>query len=160
MLLDLGRNDVGRVAKPASVRVTEKFIIERYSHVMHIVSNVEGDAPETLDPVDALLAALPAGTLSGAPKVRAMEIIDELEQVKRGVGYGGGAGYISSNGSVDVCIVLRTALFKDRNIYVQAGAGVVADSVPQMEYEETCHKAGALIRAAQDAWRYDYKANS
>ena len=160
MLLDLGRNDVGRVAKPASVRVTEKFIIERYSHVMHIVSNVEGDAPETLDPVDALLAALPAGTLSGAPKVRAMEIIDELEQVKRGVGYGGGAGYISSNGSVDVCIVLRTALFKDRNIYVQAGAGVVADSIPQMEYEETCHKAGALIRAAQDAWRYDYKANS
>jgi len=159
MLLDLGRNDVGRVAKPASVRVTEKFTIERYSHVMHIVSNVEGDAPEGLDPVDALLAALPAGTLSGAPKVRAMEIIDELEDVKRGVGYGGGVGYISSNGSVDVCIVLRTALFKDRNIYVQAGAGVVADSVPQTEYEETLHKAGALIRAAQDGWRYVYQKN-
>ena len=159
MLLDLGRNDVGRVAKPASVRVTEKFTIERYSHVMHIVSNVEGDAPEDLDPVDALLAALPAGTLSGSPKVRAMEIIDELEDVKRGVGYGGGVGYISSNGSVDVCIVLRTALFKDRNIYVQAGAGVVADSVPQTEYEETLHKAGALIRAAQDGWRYVYQKN-
>ena len=159
MLLDLGRNDVGRVARPASVRVTEKFIIERYSHVMHIVSNVEGDAPADLDPIDALLAALPAGTLSGAPKVRAMEIIDELEDVKRGVGYGGGAGYISSSGAVDVCIVLRTALFKDRNIYVQAGAGVVADSVPQSEYDETCHKAGALIKAAQDAWRYVYQQN-
>ena len=159
MLLDLGRNDVGRVAKPASVRVTEKFIIERYSHVMHIVSNVEGDAPDDLDAVDALLAALPAGTLSGAPKVRAMEIIDELESVKRGVVYGGGVGYISSGGSVDVCIVLRTALFKDRMIYVQAGAGVVADSVPQTEYEETCHKAGALIKAAQDAWRYVYYEN-
>ncbi len=159
MLLDLGRNDVGRVAKPASVRVTEKFIIERYSHVMHIVSNVEGDAPADLDPIDALLAALPAGTLSGAPKVRAMEIIDELESVKRGVGYGGGAGYISSSGAVDVCIVLRTAMFKDQNIYVQAGAGVVADSVPQSEYDETCHKAGALIKAAQDAWRYVYQQN-
>ena len=159
MLLDLGRNDVGRVAKPASVKVTEKFVIERYSHVMHIVSNVEGDAPDDLDPVDALLAALPAGTLSGAPKVRAMEIIDEFEDVKRGVGYGGGAGYISSGGAVDVCIVLRTALFKDNNIYVQAGAGVVADSVPQSEYDETRHKAGALIKAAQDAWRYVYQQN-
>lgn len=159
MLLDLGRNDVGRVAKPASVRVTEKFVIERYSHVMHIVSNVEGDAPESLSAVDALLAALPAGTLSGAPKVRAMEIIDKLEEVKRGVVYGGGVGYISSGGSVDICIVLRTALFKDHKMYVQAGAGVVADSVPQKEYEETCHKAGALIRAAQDAWRYSYQKN-
>ena len=159
MLLDLGRNDVGRVAKPASVRVTEQFIIERYSHVMHIVSNVEGDAPETLDAVDALLAALPAGTLSGAPKVRAMEIIDELESVKRGVVYGGGVGYISSGGAVDICIVLRTALFKDHMMYAQAGAGIVADSVPQTEYEETCHKAGALIRAAQDAWRYSYYSN-
>lgn len=159
MLLDLGRNDVGRVAKPASVRVTEKFVIERYSHVMHIVSNVEGDAPESLSAVDALLAALPAGTLSGAPKVRAMEIIDELEEVKRGVVYGGGVGYISSGGSVDICIVLRTALFRDQMMYVQAGAGVVADSVPQKEYEETCHKAGALIRAAQDAWRYSYHSN-
>jgi anthranilate synthase component 1 len=159
MLLDLGRNDVGRIAKPATVRVTEKFVIERYSHVMHIVSNVEGDAPDDIDAVDALLAALPAGTLSGAPKVRAMEIIDELESVKRGVLYGGGAGYISSTGTVDICIVLRTALFKDRMIYVQAGAGVVADSVPQTEYEETCHKAGALIKAAQDAWRYSYQQN-
>ncbi|ADU14536.1 anthranilate synthase component I [Asticcacaulis excentricus] len=154
MLLDLGRNDVGRVAKPASVRVTQKFYIERYSHVMHIVSNVEGDAPENLDPVDALLAALPAGTLSGAPKVRAMEIIDELESVKRGVGYAGGVGYISGSGSLDVCIVLRTALFKDEKIYVQAGAGVVADSVPLTEYQETVHKASALIKAASEAWRY------
>ena len=159
MLLDLGRNDVGRVARPASVRVTEKFIIERYSHVMHIVSNVEGDAPDNLDPVDALLAALPAGTLSGAPKVRAMEIIDEVETYKRGLGYAGGVGYISSTGAVDICIVLRTALFAKNNIYVQAGAGIVADSVPKSEYEETCHKAGALIKAAQDAWRYVYKTN-
>jgi anthranilate synthase component I len=156
MLLDLGRNDVGRVAKPGSVQVTEKFSIERYSHVMHIVSNVEGEAPDDLDPVDALLAALPAGTLSGAPKVRAMEIIDELEEVKRGLVYAGGVGYISSTGAVDVCIVLRTALFKDKHIYVQAGAGIVADSVPVTEYEETQHKAGALIKAAQHAWRYVY----
>ncbi|MEM9966148.1 MAG: anthranilate synthase component I [Asticcacaulis sp.] len=155
MLLDLGRNDVGRVAKPASVRVTDKFYIERYSHVMHIVSNVEGDAPEDLDPVDALLAALPAGTVSGAPKVRAMEIIDELESVKRGVGYAGSVGYISGSGAVDLCIVLRTALFTEGQIHVQAGAGVVADSVPQSEYNETVHKAQALIRAASDAWRYD-----
>ncbi|MFT4090390.1 MAG: anthranilate synthase component I [Asticcacaulis sp.] len=155
MLLDLGRNDVGRVAKPASVRVTDKFYIERYSHVMHIVSNVEGDAPEDLHPVDALLAALPAGTVSGAPKVRAMEIIDELESVKRGVGYAGSVGYISGSGAVDLCIVLRTALFTEDRIHVQAGAGVVADSVPQSEYNETVHKAQALIRAASDAWRYD-----
>lgn len=154
MLLDLGRNDVGRVAKPATVRVTERFSIERYSHVMHIVSNVEGDTPADLDPVDALLAALPAGTLSGAPKVRAMEIIDELEDVKRGVAYAGGVGYISSSGAIDICIVLRTALFKDSKVYVQAGAGVVADSVPMNEYNETVHKAGALIRAAAEAWHY------
>jgi anthranilate synthase component I len=159
MLLDLGRNDVGRVATPGSVRVTEKFVIERYSHVMHIVSNVEGDAPADVDPINALLAALPAGTLSGAPKVRAMEIIDELETHKRGVGYAGGVGYISSSGEVDFCIVLRTAMFKDRHIYVQAGAGIVADSVAASEYAETRHKAGALIQAAVDAWRYDYKAN-
>jgi anthranilate synthase component 1 len=159
MLLDLGRNDVGRVAKPATVRVTEKFAIERYSHVLHIVSNVEGDAPDDLDPVEALLAALPAGTLSGAPKVRAMEIIDALESVKRGVGYGGGVGYISSNGSVDICIVLRTALFKDKHIYVQAGAGIVADSVAQTEFEETVHKAGALIKAARESWRFEIPKN-
>jgi anthranilate synthase component 1 len=154
MLLDLGRNDVGRVARPGSVRVTESFVVERYSHVMHIVSNVEGDALPDLDPVDVLLAALPAGTLSGAPKVRAMEIIDELEPVKRGVAYAGAAGYISAGGTVDVCIVLRTALFKDGQIHVQAGAGVVADSDPKAEFDETEQKAAALVRAAAEAWRF------
>jgi anthranilate synthase component 1 len=168
MLLDLGRNDVGRVAmlrdqgrndppagpRPPRVRVTERFTIERYSHVMHIVSNVEGDAPEGLDPVDVLLAALPAGTLSGAPKVRAMQIIDELEAVKRGVGYAGAVGYFGADGSVDTCIVLRTGLVKDGALYVQAGGGVVADSDPDAEYEETLQKAGALRRAAAEAWRF------
>ena len=168
MLLDLGRNDVGRVAmlrqegkntppepqRGPHVRVTESFVIERYSHVMHIVSNVEGDAPEGLDPVDVLMAALPAGTLSGAPKVRAMQIIDELETVKRGIGYGGAAGYISSEGEVDTAIILRTALFKDGMIYAQAGGGVVADSDPDAEYEETLHKSGAQRRAAEEAWRF------
>ena len=168
MLLDLGRNDVGRVAmlrdegrndvpagsRGSRVRVTESFAIERYSHVMHIVSNVEGDAPEGLDPVDVLLAALPAGTLSGAPKVRAMQIIDELETVKRGVGYAGAVGYFGADGSVDTCIVLRTGLVKDGALYVQAGGGVVADSDPDAEYEETLQKAGALRRAAAEAWRF------
>jgi anthranilate synthase component 1 len=171
MLLDLGRNDVGRVAmlRPAgandeglesaagkgpSVRVTQSFTVERYSHVMHIVSNVEGDAPEGLDPVDVLMAALPAGTLSGAPKVRAMQIIDELEVEKRGLTYAGAAGYIGSNGSVDTCIILRTALVKDGMMYVQAGGGVVADSDPVGEYEETLHKSRALKRAAEEAWRF------
>ena len=165
MLLDLGRNDVGRAVMlrdesrnetttAARVRVTESFKIERYSHVMHIVSNVEGDAPEGLDPVDVILTALPAGTLSGAPKVRAMQIIDELETKKRGLVYGGAAGYISANGSVDTCIVLRTALFKDGMMHVQAGGGVVADSDPGAEYEETLHKSGALRRAAEEAWRF------
>ncbi len=168
MLLDLGRNDAGRVAmlrregqnEPAQphngphVRVTESFVVERYSHVMHIVSNVEGDAPEGLDPVDVLMAALPAGTLSGAPKVRAMQIIDELETVKRGIGYGGACGYISSEGAVDTAIILRTALFKDGMIYAQAGGGVVADSDPDAEYEETLHKSGAQRRAAEEAWRF------
>ncbi|HET9159543.1 MAG TPA: anthranilate synthase component I [Caulobacteraceae bacterium] len=168
MLLDLGRNDVGRVAMlrsagrndpPAkmsgpNVRVTESFTIERYSHVMHIVSNVEGVAPEGVDPVDVLMAALPAGTLSGAPKVRAMEIIDELETEKRGVGYAGAVGYFGADGSVDTCIVLRTALFKDGTMYVQAGGGVVADSDPDAEYEETVHKSMALRRAAEEAWRF------
>jgi anthranilate synthase component 1 len=166
MLLDLGRNDVGRAvmlrdeganapraARPR-VRVTEKFKVERYSHVMHIVSNVEGDAPEGLDPVDVILTALPAGTLSGAPKVRAMQIIDELETEKRGLVYGGAAGYISANGSVDTCIILRTALVKDGVMYVQAGGGVVADSDPDAEYEETLHKSNALRRAAAEAWRF------
>ena len=170
MLLDLGRNDVGRVAmlqKPGqndpsphlaksgpNVRVTQSFGIERYSHVMHIVSNVEGDAPEGVDPVDVIMAALPAGTVSGAPKVRAMEIIDELESEKRGIGYAGAAGYISADGSVDTCILLRTALFKDGIMYVQAGGGVVADSDPDAEYEETLHKSAALRRAASEAWRF------
>jgi anthranilate synthase component 1 len=164
MLLDLGRNDVGRVASLSppganarhqpNVRVTESFGIERYSHVMHIVSNVEGDAPEGLDPVAVLLAALPAGTLSGAPKVRAMQIIDELETQKRGIGYGGAAGYISANGAVDTCIVLRTALIKDGVIHVQSGGGVVADSDPGAEYDETMHKARAIKRAAEEAWRF------
>ena len=168
MLLDLGRNDVGRVAmlrraganQPAAlakgpkVKVTESYTIERYSHVMHIVSNVEGDAPEGIDPVDVLMAALPAGTLSGAPKVRAMEIIDELESVKRGIGYAGAVGYFGCDGSVDTCIVLRTALVKDGAMYVQAGGGVVADSDPDAEYEETLHKARALRRAAEEAWRF------
>jgi anthranilate synthase component 1 len=159
MLLDLGRNDVGRVAKPATVKVTESFAIERYSHVMHIVSNVEGEARTDLDPVDVLLAALPAGTLSGAPKVRAMEIIDELEEVKRGIGYAGAAGYISAGGAVDACIVLRTALFKDGQLYVQSGCGVVADSDPRAEYQETLDKSAALKRAAEEAWRFALPKN-
>ena len=167
MLLDLGRNDVGRTvmlrdegantpspARPR-VRVTQSFGVERYSHVMHIVSNVEGDAPDGLDPVDVILTALPAGTLSGAPKVRAMQVIDELETEKRGLAYAGAAGYISSEGAVDTCIVLRTALFKDGMMYVQSGGGVVADSDPDAEYEETLHKSRALRRAAEEAWRFE-----
>ena len=156
MLLDLGRNDVGRVSAPGTVQVTESFVVERYSQVMHIVSNVQGKADPKLDAVDTLLAALPAGTLSGAPKVRAMEIIDELETAKRGVGYGGGVGYISAGGEADICIVLRTALFADGKIHVQAGAGVVADSDPAAEYAETQAKARAPMRAAEDAWRYPF----
>lgn len=155
MLLDLGRNDVGRVSIPGSVVVTESFKVERYSQVMHIVSNVQGKADPKLDAVDTLLAALPAGTLSGAPKVRAMEIIDELEDHKRGVGYGGGVGYISAGGEADICIVLRTALFCDGQLFVQAGAGVVADSNPAAEYAETCAKARAPMRAADEAWRFE-----
>ena len=155
MLLDLGRNDVGRVAAPGTVEVTESFVVERYSQVMHIVSNVRGKADPRLDAVDTLLAALPAGTLSGAPKVRAMEIIDELEGEKRGVGNGGGVGYISAGGEADICITLRTALFADDRIFVQAGAGVVADSDPAAEYAETRHKARAPMKAAEDAWRFE-----
>ncbi|MES2860008.1 MAG: anthranilate synthase component I [Pseudomonadota bacterium] len=158
MLLDLGRNDVGRVAAPGSVKVTESFVVERYSQVMHIVSNVEGRAHPDLDAVDTLLAALPAGTLSGAPKVRAIEIIDELETEKRGVGYGGGVGYISAGGEADICIVLRTALFARGEVFVQAGAGVVADSDPAAEYAETEAKARAPMRAAADAWRFELGA--
>ena len=155
MLLDLGRNDVGRVSAPGTVEVTESFVVERYSQVMHIVSNVNGVADPKLDAVDTLLAALPAGTLSGAPKVRAMEIIDELETEKRGVGYGGGVGYISANGEADICIVLRTAMFTDNNIFVQAGAGVVNDSDPAAEYAETLAKARAPMKAAEEAWRFN-----
>jgi len=150
MLLDLGRNDVGRVAKLGTVRPTEQFIIERYSHVMHIVSNVVGDLADGQDALSALLAGLPAGTVSGAPKVRAMEIIDELEPEKRGV-YGGGVGYFADNGEMDFCIALRTAVLKEGQLYIQAGGGVVYDSDPEAEYQETVNKSGALRRAAQDA---------
>jgi len=153
MLLDLGRNDVGRVAKTGTVTVTDQFFIERYSHVMHLVSNVEGVIRPGLDAVDALVAGFPAGTLSGAPKVRAMEIIDELEKEKRGV-YAGAVGYFAANGSMDTCIVLRTAVVKDGTMYVQAGGGVVADSDPEAEFQETVNKAKALMAAADEAVRY------
>jgi anthranilate synthase component 1 len=153
MLLDLGRNDVGRVAEIGSVRVTESFAIERFSHVMHISSNVEGRLRAGLDAIDALVAGFPAGTLSGAPKVRAMEIIEELEPVRRGI-YGGCIGYFAANGTMDTCIGLRTAVVKDGTMYVQAGGGVVADSHPAAEYEETRAKARALFRAAEEAVRF------
>ncbi len=146
MLLDLGRNDTGKVSKINSVKVTEKFKIERYSHVMHIVSNVQGDFNNKYSKFDTLLSGFPAGTVSGAPKIRAMEIIDELEITKRKV-YAGGIGYFSSNGEFDTCIALRTAVAKKDKFYVQAGAGIVADSVPEKEYEETVNKAKALINA-------------
>ena len=150
MLLDLGRNDVGRVAKAGSVAVTDRKMVELYSHVMHIVSNVRGDLADGKDAIDALLAGFPAGTVSGAPKVRAMQIIHELEQEKRGP-YGGGVGYFSPDGSMDSCIVLRTALVKDGAMHVQAGAGIVADSEPAYEQRECEAKAGALMAAARDA---------
>ena len=146
MLLDLGRNDVGKVSKINSVKVTEKFSIEKYSHVMHIVSNVEGIHNKNLSKLNSLLAGFPAGTVSGAPKIRAMEIIDELEKSKRKV-YAGGIGYFSANGDFDTCIALRTAISKRNKFYVQAGAGIVADSKPNNEYEETINKAKALINA-------------
>ena len=153
MLLDLGRNDVGRVSRTGTVRVTDSFFIERYSHVMHIVSNVEGEIDPRRDAIDALAAGMPAGTVSGAPKVRAMEIIDELEKEKRGV-YAGAVGYFAADGAMDTCIVLRTALVKDGTLYVQAGGGVVADSDPESEFQETVNKAKALIRAGEDAVRF------
>jgi anthranilate synthase component 1 len=159
MLLDLGRNDAGRVSKIGSVHPTEKFIIERYSHVMHIVSNVVGELAEDQDALSALLAGLPAGTVSGAPKVRAMQIIDELEPEKRGV-YGGGVGYFSAGGDMDVCIALRTAVVKDETLYIQAGGGVVHDSDPEAEYMETVHKSGAIRRAAADAARFGGDGNA
>jgi anthranilate synthase component I len=154
MLLDLGRNDIGRVAATGTVEVTDSFFIERYSHVMHLVSNVEGRLREGLDAVDALAAGLPAGTLTGAPKIRAMEIIDEFEKEKRGAAYAGAIGYFAANGAMDTCIVLRTALVKDGMMYVQAGGGVVADSVPEAEYQETVNKAKALFAAADEAVRF------
>jgi len=150
MLIDLGRNDVGRVAATGSVKVTEKMVVERYSHVMHIVSNVEGRIAPGLDAVDVLKASFPAGTVTGAPKVRAMQIIDELEPVKRGV-YSGAVGYLGFNGDMDVAIAIRTAVVKDRKLHVQAAAGVVADSDPVSEWQETQHKARALLMAAEAA---------
>ena len=153
MLLDLGRNDVGKVAMIDSVKVTDKFKIEKYSHVMHIVSNVEGKLNKDFDIIDALKAGFPAGTLTGAPKVRAMEIIDELEKERRSV-YAGGLGYFSLNGNMDTCIVLRTAVIINKLLHVQAGAGIVADSVPEKEFEETVNKAKAIINAAEIAANY------
>jgi anthranilate synthase component I len=153
MLLDLGRNDVGRVADIGTVTVTDQFFVERYSHVMHIVSNVEGRLGDKHDAVDALAAGFPAGTVSGAPKVRAMEIIDELEKEKRGL-YAGAVGYFSAAGEMDTCIVLRTALVKNGVMYVQAGAGIVADSKPEAEQQECVNKAKALFRAAEEARRF------
>jgi anthranilate synthase component 1 len=154
MLVDLGRNDVGRAAEVGTVHVTDSFFIERYSHVMHLVSNVEGKIREGLDAIDALAAGLPAGTLSGAPKIRAMELIDQFEKEKRGAAYAGAVGYFAANGTMDTCIVLRTAVIKDGVMYVQAGGGVVADSVPESEYEESVNKAKALMTAAEEAVRF------
>ncbi|WP_421781565.1 anthranilate synthase component I [Kiloniella litopenaei] len=160
MLLDLGRNDVGRVAEVGSIEVTERMIIELYSHVMHIVSNVEGTLDtERADMIDALAAGFPAGTVSGAPKVRAMEIIDELEPERRGI-YGGAVGYFGAGGGMDTCIALRTAIVKDQTMYIQAGAGVVADSVPESEYQECHNKARALIRSAEEAVRFAAQKNN
>ncbi|GAA5317073.1 MAG: anthranilate synthase component I [Candidatus Pelagadaptatus aseana] len=146
MLIDLGRNDVGRVAKVGEVKLTDKMVVERYSHVMHITSNVTGQVRDDVDAMDVLRAALPAGTLSGAPKIRAMEIIDELESEKRGI-YGGAVGYLAWNGNMDTAIAIRTAVIKDKTLYVQAGAGVVADSKPELEWKETMNKARAIFRA-------------
>ncbi len=157
MLLDLGRNDLGRVAEIGSVKVTEQFVIELYSHVMHIVSNVEGQIDPRHGALDALFAGFPAGTVSGAPKVRAMEIIDELEAERRGP-YAGAIGYIGANGALDTCIALRTAIVKDGVMHVQAGGGVVADSDPLSEYNESRAKARALLRAAEDAMKGEQQA--
>ncbi len=148
MLIDLARNDIGRIAKTGTVKVTEAFAVERYSHVMHIVSNVEGVLKEGMSSMDVLRATFPAGTLTGAPKVHAMELIDQLEPVKRGI-YGGACGYLSFAGDMDVAIAIRTGIIKDETLYVQAAAGVVADSVPEMEWRETEHKARALLRASE-----------
>ncbi|MFG1264122.1 anthranilate synthase component I [Xanthobacter aminoxidans] len=157
MLLDLGRNDAGRVSRVGTVKVTDSFFIERYSQVMHIVSNVEGAIDTRFDAVDALAAGFPAGTVSGAPKVRAMEIIDELEKDKRGI-YAGAIGYFGANGEMDTCIVLRTAVVKDGRMFVQAGAGIVYDSVPESEHQECVNKAKALFRAGEEAVRFAARA--
>ena len=153
MLLDLGRNDVGRVAKIGTVEVTQRNIIERYSHVMHIVSNVEGEIDPKYSAMDAMIAGFPAGTVSGAPKVRAMEIIEELEPERRGI-YAGAVGYFGADGAMDTCIALRTSVVKDGVVYIQAGGGVVADSDPEAEFQESRNKARALVRAAQEAVRF------
>ena len=153
MLLDLGRNDVGRVSKIGTVKVTDQFFLEYYSQVMHIVSNVVGELSPEFDAIDALSAGFPAGTVSGAPKVRAMQIIDELESNKRGP-YGGAVGYFTADGNMDTCIVLRTSVVKGGKMYVQAGAGIVADSIPEMEQQECISKAKALFRAAEEAVRF------
>ncbi|MEQ1753181.1 MAG: anthranilate synthase component I [Micropepsaceae bacterium] len=158
MLLDLGRNDVGRVAMTGTVTVTDQFFIEKYSHVQHIVSNVQGQLRPDRDALDALIAGFPNGTTSGAPKIRALEIIDELEKEKRGI-YGGAVGYFSAAGNMDMCIALRTAVVKDRVMYVQAGGGVVADSDPQAEYMETVFKSAALFKAADEAHLVSGKIN-
>ena len=152
MLVDLGRNDVGRVSEFDSVELTEMMTVERYSHVMHIVSNVRGRLRPEMDSVDALFACYPAGTLSGAPKIRAMEIIDELESCRRGI-YGGAIGYLDFSGNLDTCIAIRTLVVKDGIAYVQAGGGIVADSKPEEEYQETVNKAMALLRAIEMAER-------
>ena len=150
MLVDLGRNDIGKVSEFGSVNVTDYMIVERYSKVMHLVSNVKGTLRKDKKPLDALMALLPAGTLSGAPKVRAMEIIDELETVRRGL-YGGTVGYLAFDGSIDTCIAIRTVLFRNGKAYVQAGGGVVADSISENEYEESVNKAKAVINAIEEA---------
>ncbi|MEC8897769.1 MAG: anthranilate synthase component I family protein, partial [Pseudomonadota bacterium] len=156
MLVDLGRNDVGRVAQTSTVDVNEKFTIERYSHVMHIVSNVRCKLKEGLDCYDVIAAAFPAGTVSGAPKIRAMEIIEELEPTKRGL-YAGAVGYISFNGNMDTAIAIRTAVIKDNTLHIQAGAGVVADSIPRLEWKETMNKGRAIFRAVAMTYNdYDH----
>ena len=148
MLIDLGRNDVGRIAKVGTVKVTETMVVERYSHVMHMVSNVEGEVDPALTPMELLRATFPAGTVTGAPKVRSMEIIDELEPEKRGV-YAGAAGYLGFNGNLDLAIAIRTGVVKDGKLYVQAAAGIVADSIPANEWLETRNKARAVLAAAE-----------
>ena len=148
MLIDLGRNDVGRIAEPGSVEVTEKFGIERYSHVMHMVSNVEAKIKDNLSAIDLFRATFPAGTVSGAPKFIAMEIIDEFEPVKRGI-YGGAIGYLSWQGNMDMAIAIRTAIIKDQVLYIQAGGGWVADSVPELEWKESLNKGRAIFKAAE-----------